>query len=194
MGISPIKAATFLGGWLCLLPVIHAKELAVIQTSEGRMVVEFWPDAAPKTVQHFQKWAREQYYDGVTFHRIVRDFMIQTGDPSTKTGAPAGSPNGPGYTIPAEFHPRPHVRGVLSMARYDDPDSAGSQFFICLRDAPHLDGKYTAFGRLIQGDYVLEKIGQTPTEPAQPGGENSRPTRRVWIDSIRIVKSKPPSP
>jgi peptidyl-prolyl cis-trans isomerase B (cyclophilin B) len=163
-------------------------EAAVIATAHGDMTIEFWPDVAPATVANFKKLAREGFYDGTAFHRIVRGFMIQGGDPLTKDLGAEGSwgTGGPGYQIKAEFNDRKHVRGVISMARSSDPDSAGSQFFICLADAKFLDGKYTAFGRLSSGDEVLGRIGDTPVISGN-SGERSRPAARVNVDSIRIV-------
>lgn len=162
-------------------------EVAVIQTSAGEMVVEFWPEVAPNTVENFKKLARQGFYDGTCFHRIMKGFMIQGGDPLTKDPSQEArwGTGGPGYQIKAEFNGRPHQRGVLSMARSSNPDSAGSQFFICLGNATALDGKYTAFGKLLKGDDVLGKIGDTPV--ADSGrGEMSRPTKRVEVKSIRI--------
>lgn len=165
-----------------------ANEVAVIKTSEGEMVIQFWSDVAPKTVENFKKLAREGYYDGTAFHRIVKGFMIQAGDPLTKDPGAEDSwgTGGPGYRIKAEFNNRPHVRGVISMARSEDPDSAGSQFFICLADARFLDRKYTAFGTLIKGDDVLGKIGDTRTTRGN-GGEQSKPVSRIGVESIKIV-------
>jgi peptidyl-prolyl cis-trans isomerase B (cyclophilin B) len=163
-------------------------EVAVIKTTEGEMVIGFWPEVAPATVENFKKLARQGFYDGTAFHRIIKGFMIQGGDPLTKDPAKeaAWGTGGPGYQIKAEFSNRPHVRGVISMARSRDPDSAGSQFFICHGDAASLNGKYTAFGALIKGDEVLEKIAGTPVAPSR-GGEMSKPTKRVAIESIKIV-------
>jgi peptidyl-prolyl cis-trans isomerase B (cyclophilin B) len=165
-----------------------AGEVAVMKTSEGEMVIEFWSDVAPKTVENFKKLAREGFYDGTIFHRIMKGFMIQGGDPNTKDPAKEATygTGGPGYTIKAEFNDRKHVRGVLSMARSALPDSAGSQFFICHGEARSLDRQYTAFGKLIRGDEVLEKIANTPVT-AGPRGEPSKPTRRVTIESVKIV-------
>jgi peptidyl-prolyl cis-trans isomerase B (cyclophilin B) len=165
-----------------------AEEVAVISTSEGDMVVKFWPDVAPKTVENFKKLAREGFYDGTAFHRIVKGFMIQGGDPLSKSDDAMVGTGGPGYKIKAEFNAKPHVRGVLSMARSQHPDSAGSQFFICLADARFLDRQYTAFGELIQGDDVLEKIGNTPTTRGG-GGENSKPSKRVGVNSVKIQEA-----
>jgi len=164
-----------------------ANEVAVIKTSEGDMVVEFWTDAAPKTIQNFKKLARSGFYDGTTFHRIVKGFMIQGGDPLSKDPNKENlyGTGGPGYKIKAEFNDHPHEHGVISMAREPDPDSAGSQFFICLAPVPRLDHQYTTFGKVIKGTDALEKIGDTPVEMAH--GEMSKPTKRVAINKIDIV-------
>jgi peptidyl-prolyl cis-trans isomerase B (cyclophilin B) len=165
-----------------------SNEVAVIKTSEGEMVVQFWTDAAPNTIENFKKLARQGFYNGTIFHRIVKDFMIQGGDPNSKDPAKENSygQGGPGYNIKAEFNDHPHDRGVISMARAADPDSAGSQFFICLAPVHRLDHQYTTFGKLIKGDDVLEKIGNTPVE-RNAQGEPSKPTKRVVIESIKIV-------
>ncbi len=167
-------------------------EVAIIKTSLGDIVVRFWTDVAPKTVENFKKLSKEGFYDGTAFHRIVKGFMIQGGDPLTKDPAARDrwGTGGPGYKIKAEFSKRPHVRGVLSMARSQNPDSAGSQFFICLADARFLDGQYTAFGEVVSGDDVLGKIGETPTT-ASGGGERSSPVTRIGVESIRIDLQPP---
>jgi peptidyl-prolyl cis-trans isomerase B (cyclophilin B) len=170
-------------------PTMNASnEVAVIKTSEGEMVVQFWTDAAPKTIENFKKLAREGFYDGTIFHRIVKGFMIQGGDPNSKDPAKENSygEGGPTYKIKAEFNDHSHERGVLSMARSSDPDSAGSQFFICLAPVRRLDHQYTTFGKLIKGADVLEKIGDTPVT-RNNSGEMSKPTKRVVIESIKIV-------
>jgi peptidyl-prolyl cis-trans isomerase B (cyclophilin B) len=169
-------------------PVNTSNEVAVIKTTEGEMVVQFWTDAAPNTIENFKKLARAGFYDGTIFHRIVKGFMIQGGDPNSKDPAKEESygQGGPGYKIKAEFNRHSHNRGVISMARGPDPDSAGSQFFICLAPVPRLDGQYTTFGKLIKGEDVLEKIGNTPVT-RNSMGEMSKPTKRVVIESIRIV-------
>ena len=165
-----------------------SNEVAVIKTSEGEMVVQFWTDAAPNTIENFKKLAREGFYDGTIFHRIVKGFMIQGGDPNSKDPAKENSygEGGPSYKIKAEFNDHSHQRGVISMARSADPDSAGSQFFICLAPVPRLDHQYTTFGKLIKGNDVLAKIGDTPVT-RNSSGENSKPTKRVVIESIKIV-------
>jgi peptidyl-prolyl cis-trans isomerase B (cyclophilin B) len=165
-----------------------SNEVAVIKTSEGDMVVEFWTDAAPNTIDNFKKLARAGFYNGTAFHRIVKGFMIQGGDPLTKDPANESrfGTGDPGYKIKAEFNDHSHDRGVISMARSQDPDSAGSQFFICLAPVRRLDHQYTTFGKLIKGDDVLEKIGNTPVT-RNDTGETSKPTKRVTIDKIDIV-------
>ncbi len=165
-----------------------ANEVAVIKTSEGEMIAEFWPDVAPNTVENFKKLARSGFYDGTAFHRIVKGFMIQGGDPLTKDPAKESryGTGDPGYKIKAEFNDRSHERGVLSMARSNDPDSAGSQFFICLANVSRLDHQYTTFGKLIKGDDVLGKIGDIEVTMSD-SGERSKPTKRVTVESIKIV-------
>jgi peptidyl-prolyl cis-trans isomerase B (cyclophilin B) len=161
----------------------NTNEVAVITTTEGVMVIEFWPDVALKTVENFKSLAKKGFYDGTCFHRVIKGFMIQGGDPLTKDlGKEAVWGTGdPGYKIKAEFNERHHDRGVISMARSSDPDSAGSQFFICHGNPRFLDRQYTAFGKLVKGDDVLEKIGTTPTHP------QDRPDKRMAIESIKIV-------
>ncbi len=166
----------------------NTNEVAVIKTSYGEMVIAFWPDVAPNTVANFKKLARQGFYDKTAFHRIMKGFMIQGGDPNTKDPAKEAmyGMGDPGYKIKAEFNPRPHVRGVLSMARSNDPDSAGSQFFICLGDASFLNNKYTAFGQVIKGDDVLGKLGDVAVGPSA-SGEPSKPLARQEVESIKIV-------
>ena len=169
-------------------PMNSANEVAVIETSEGEMVAEFWPEVAPNTVENFKKLARSGFYDGTAFHRIVKGFMIQGGDPLTKDPAKESryGTGDPGYKIKAEFNDRSHERGVLSMARSSNPDSAGSQFFICLANVSRLDHQYTTFGKIIKGDDVLGKIGDTEVTMSD-SGERSKPTKRVTVESIKIV-------
>jgi len=165
------------------------EEVAILETSRGRMVVEFWEKDAPKTVANFKKLARQGFYDGTGFHRIIRGFMVQAGDPKSKNPkAPDLGTGDPGYKIPDEFSARKHVKGVLSMANSGTPNSAGSQFFIMHATQPHLDGKYTAFGRLIEGMDVLDAIANSPTGPnAMMGGEKSRPLEWTTMKSVKIV-------
>ena len=132
-----------------------------IQLKDGRVVIEMRPDLAPKHVAQIKKLAREGKYDGVVFHRVIAGFMAQTGDP---TGTGTG---GMGDPLPAEFSKEPHVRGTASMARTNDPNSARSQFFICLADANFLDGKYTVWGKVTSGMEFVDKIakGEPPRTP-----------------------------
>jgi len=133
---------------------------ATIDTDQGTITVEFWNDVAPGHVKNFTDLAKKGFYNGLIFHRVIPGFMIQGGCPQgTGTG-------GPGYQIKAEFNRRPdrkHSRGVLSMARSQNPDSAGSQFFIMHQDSPHLDGQYSAFGKVTSGIEVVDKIVSVPT-------------------------------
>src|SRR6201999_1902580 len=142
-------------------------------------------DVAPGHVKNFIDLANKGFYDGTCFHRVIKGFMIQGGDPLTKDASKEDQwgTGGPGYNIDAEFNDKHHVRGVISMARSNDPNSAGSQFFICHGDPTFLDHQYTAFGKLIKGDDVLEKIATTPTHP------QDRPNTPQVIESIRIVSA-----
>ena len=164
-----------------------ANENAIIKTSYGEMEIAFWPDVAPKTVENFKKLARDGFYDGTAFHRIIKGFMIQGGCPNTKTGA-RGTPGtgDPGYKLKAEFNAKPHVKGVISMARAAHPDSAGCQFFIVHGDARFLDKQYTAFGQVVRGEEVLDQIANVPTKSGG-GGEKSTPIDRVAVESVRLV-------
>jgi peptidyl-prolyl cis-trans isomerase B (cyclophilin B) len=140
---------------------------ATIETSLGSIEIEFLPDKAPGHVKNFVDLARKGFYDGTTFHRVIPGFMIQGGDPNTKD--PQGSRDrhgigGPGYQIKAEFNDVSHTRGVLSMARSSDPNSAGSQFFIVVKDSVFLDRQYTAFGRVVSGIEVADKIVNSPRD------------------------------
>ncbi|MFZ6007771.1 MAG: peptidylprolyl isomerase [Nitrospirota bacterium] len=136
-----------------------AETRAVIETKFGNMEIRFFPDAAPNHVNNFIELAKKGFYDGTTFHRVIPGFMIQGGDPNSKD--PDKSKHGmggPGYTVKAEFNEKPHKRGILSMARAAHPDSAGSQFFICVADSFFLDRQYTVFGEVVSGMEVADKI------------------------------------
>ncbi len=131
------------------------------------MELRFFPEVAPGHVDNFIELAKKGFYDGTTFHRVIPGFMIQGGDPNSKS--PDRSKHGmggPGHTIKAEFSDRLHKRGILSMARSSQPDSAGSQFFICVADAPSLNGKYSVFGEVISGMEVADKIVGQPRDKA----------------------------
>jgi peptidyl-prolyl cis-trans isomerase B (cyclophilin B) len=136
-----------------------SNEIGVIETSHGTIEVEFFEDKASGHVKNFKDLANKEFYNGTTFHRVIPDFMIQGGDPNTKTNDRSShGMGGPGYTIDAEFNDARHDRGVLSMARSQDPNSAGSQFFIVVKDSHFLDGQYTAFGKVASGMDVADKI------------------------------------
>lgn len=139
-----------------------------IQTKFGEISIEFFPDAAPKTVENFKKLAKSGFYDGLVFHRIVPGFVIQGGDPNTKSAANRSrwGTGGPGWMVKAEFNKNKHIRGTLSMARAQDPNSAGSQFFIVLKDSSFLDGQYTVFGRVTAGMDAVDKIAALKCDSA----------------------------
>ena len=132
---------------------------ATVETNHGKIIFRLLPDLAPETVRNFEKLAQSRFYDGTLFHRVIPGFMIQGGDPNTKSADKSKwGMGGPGYNIKAEFNSKSHLRGVVSMARAMDPDSAGSQFFIVTSDSTFLDGQYTAFGEVIEGMGVADKI------------------------------------
>jgi len=162
-------------------------EVAVISVAGmGEMVVELLPSKAPKTVENFKKLVREGFYDGTTFHRVVPGFMIQGGDPNTKDRDPRNDGRGgPGYTIPGEFSDVKHVRGVVSMARRSSPNSGGSQFFVLVDDAPNLDGQYAAFGRVVSGIEVADKVVAVPRDEFGRHGPRDRPLEDVHM-TIRL--------
>ena len=152
--------------------------VARMETTEGPIVIELYPKQAPHHVNSFVFLAKEGFYDGVIFHRVIPGFMIQGGD---QTGTGTG---GPGYNLKAEFNATKHTRGVLSAARSQDPDSAGSQFFLMHGDAPHLDNQYTAYGKVVEGLDVVDKIVNAPT------GANDRPRNPASIKGIKIEEKK----
>lgn len=139
---------------------------AIINTKFGEMEIEFFPDKAPNHVANFIKLAKSGFYNGTIFHRVIPGFMIQGGDPNTKNQTDKASygMGGPGYTVNAEFNDIPHKRGIVSMARSNDPNSAGSQFFIVVENSNFLDNKYTAFGHVVKGIGVADKIVQQPRD------------------------------
>ena len=162
---------------------VSENEIALIETTLGDIELEFQNDIAPGHVKNFKDLAGQGFYDGTTFHRVIPGFMIQGGDPNSKSDdRSTHGTGGPGYTIKAEFNDTPHDRGVLSMARSSDPDSAGSQFFIVVEDSHFLDNKYTAFGRVIKGMKVADKIVNVPTD------RRDNPEERVEMKSVKIVK------
>ena len=142
-----------------------SNEIAVIETSLGNIEFELLEDVAPGHVQNFKDLANSDFYNGTTFHRVIPGFMVQGGDPNTKNDDRSShGMGGPGHTIKAEFNDEPHVRGIVSMARSQGPDSAGSQFFVVVKDSDFLDGQYTAFGRVISGMDVADKIVDSPRD------------------------------
>lgn len=146
---------------------VSGTETAVMETSKGTIVLEFYPADAPNTVASFIELADSGFYNGIKFHRVVPNFVIQAGDPlsrdltpeQVRAGAPGLGSGGPGWNQKAEFNSRKHETGTLAMARAQDPDSAGSQFYICLAPQPSLDGKYTVFGQVVEGMDVVQSIG-----------------------------------
>jgi|SRR6476469_245543 len=141
---------------------------SVITTKFGNIEIELYPDVAPETVKNFKNLAKNGFYDGLIFHRIVPGFVIQGGDPNTKDLANRNrwGTGGPGWNVKAEFNKNQHSRGILSMARSQDPNSAGSQFFIVLKDSNFLDGQYTVFGKVTSGIEIVDKIGSLKTDSA----------------------------
>ena len=171
---------------------------AVIKTQYGDITVALFPKVAPKHVENFLMHAKEKHYDGTLFHRVIPGFVVQGGDPNTKTdetmhygmGGNAAKYFGVGeknnentWKVPAEFNHLKHKKGTLSMARSQDPDSAGSQFFICLGDIPHLDGQYTVFGHVIKGFDAIEKIAKQPTNA------EDMPIKQQKMLSVRPVST-----
>jgi peptidyl-prolyl cis-trans isomerase B (cyclophilin B) len=150
----------------------------------GEIVLEFYPDKAPNHVRNFKYLANTGAYNGTKFHRVIKGFMIQGGDPNSKDADPANDGmGGPGWSVNQEFNPTPHKKGILSMARSADPNSAGSQFFICHGDPASLDNKYTVFGNTIKGLDVVDKVALT----AVGGPQNSTPVKPVTLKSCKIV-------
>jgi peptidyl-prolyl cis-trans isomerase B (cyclophilin B) len=165
-------------------------EVAVLETSKGRMVVEFWEKDAPKTVAHFKALAKSGFYNGTGFHRIMKGFMIQGGDPKSKNPkAPDLGTGGSGQTVPDEYNAHPHVKGVLSLASSGTGTNSGdSQFFIVHGEASFLDRKYTAFGHVIKGLDVIDKIANVPVGPNQMmNGEPSKPLEWVTLKSVTLM-------
>ncbi len=147
-----------------------------IETNHGNISFNLLPDLAPEHVRNFVKLAKEGFYDGTLFHRVIPGFMIQGGDPNTKDPSRKSQwgMGGPGYTIKAEFNSRSHLRGIVSMARAMDPDSAGSQFFIMHKDSTFLDNEYTVFGEVTEGMNVVDKIAELPRDGECPSGEGAK--------------------
>ena len=154
---------------------------ATVETNFGNIVFELFPNIAPETVRNFTKLAKSNFYDGTLFHRVIPGFMIQGGDPNTKKSDKGKwGMGGPGYTIKAEFSSRSHLRGIVSMARATDPDSAGSQFFIVTKDSTFLDKQYTVFGQVLQGMDAADKIVNLPRD------KNDCPQQEAKIIRISV--------
>ncbi len=178
-GCAEVKQKTFTKKEISTM----AEARAVIETKFGNIELKFFPDVAPNHVNNFIELAKKGFYDGTTFHRVIPGFMIQGGDPNSKN--PDKSQHGmggPGYTIKAEFNEKSHKRGILSMARSSHPDSAGSQFFLCVADAPFLDRQYTVFGEVVSGMDVADKIVN------QPRDRRDNPNERIEM-KVRIVET-----
>jgi peptidyl-prolyl cis-trans isomerase B (cyclophilin B) len=185
---------------LCLMPVLilggtrsktfskeEVKKMtetkAVIETKFGKIELKFFPEMAPSHVNNFIDLAKKGFYDGTIFHRVIPGFMVQGGDPNTKDPDKSRyGLGGPGYTLKAEFNAKPHKRGTLSMARAQDPDSAGSQFFICVAEASFLNNQYTVFGEVTSGMEVVDKIVGQPRDP------RDNPNERVEMKVVIIEK------
>ena len=157
-------------------------EIAVIETTLGNIELEFLEDKAPGHTKNFKDLANKGYYDGTTFHRVIPGFMIQGGDSNSKSeDRSTHGTGGPGYSIDAEFNDTPHDRGILSMARSQDPNSAGSQFFIVVKASHFLDNQYTAFGKVIKGMEVVDKIVNVSRD------SNDNPNEKVEMKSVKLV-------
>ena len=166
---------------LLLTAVVSAQEIAVIETKFGKIEMELFADKAPGHVKNFKDLAKKGFYDGTIFHRVIPGFMIQGGDPNTKSDdRTTHGMGGPGYSIQGEFNDTPHKRGILSMARSQDPNSAGSQFFIVVKEASFLDGKYTAFGKVLSGMAVADQIVNAPRD------KRDNPDERIEM-KVKVV-------
>ena len=192
--LIPILILTIVG--VFLMTYEKESEVAVISTNFGDMVVEFYPDLAPMHVESFIALTNEEYFNGTTFHRVIPGFVIQGGDPNSRnenrmthgTGGRAGKFFGIGneedpstWLIPQEFNPTPHVKGILSMARTNDPNSASSQFFVCHDNASFLDNNYTVFGKVIDGLDIIDMIANVAKD------QNDNPLEKVEM-TVRMAK------
>jgi peptidyl-prolyl cis-trans isomerase B (cyclophilin B) len=169
------------------VPRDYANTIATLQTDMGDIQIKFLYDKAPKHVENFVDLAAKGFYDGTLFHRVIPGFMIQGGDPNTKKPEDPSHPYGTGGSdtkLKAEFNDTSHKRGIVSMARSSDPNSASSQFFIVVKDSTFLDGQYSAFGEVISGMEVADKIAATPR------GANDRPNTPVHIKKVLLSQAK----
>ena len=173
-----------------LIPIIDCspraeEKVAIVETDQGSISIRLFDRAAPKHVENFMRLSRQGFYNGTTFHRIARGDFIQGGDPNTRDDDPWNDgTGGAGYTIEAEFNPLKHHRGTVSMARKREKDSAGSQFFICLKDLPDFDGLFTVFGEVIEGMDVVDRIASSPVD------SSGTPMDAVCLRKVRI-ESRP---
>ena len=166
---------------LLLTALVSAEEIAVIETKFGKIEIQFFEEKAPGHVKNFKDLANKGFYDGTIFHRVIPGFMIQGGDPNTKgDDRSTHGIGGPGYSIKAEFNDTPHKRGILSMARSQDPDSAGSQFFVVVKDSGFLDGQYTAFGKVLTGMAVADQIVNSPRD------RRDNPNKRIEM-KVKVI-------
>jgi peptidyl-prolyl cis-trans isomerase B (cyclophilin B) len=192
MGLA-LTALALLGGWEAMgmaadkapavQPPTDKGPKAIIKTKFGDIEIKLFPDKAPRHVENFIKLAKSGFYNGTIFHRVIPGFMIQGGDPNTKdlNKKELYGMGGPGHSVKAEFNDLPHKRGIVSMARSNDPDSAGSQFFIVVEDSPFLDGKYTVFGQVVKGMGFADKI------VTQPRDARDNPTDRIEM-TVTVVE------
>ena len=173
--------AVVLFSTLLLTALVSAEEIAVIETKFGKIEIQFFEDKAPGHVKNFKDLANKGFYDGTIFHRVIPGFMIQGGDPNTKgDDRSTHGIGGPGYSIKAEFNDTPHKRGILSMARSQDPNSAGSQFFVVVKDSGFLDGQYTAFGKVLTGMAVADQIVNSPRD------RRDNPNKRIEM-KVKVI-------
>jgi peptidyl-prolyl cis-trans isomerase B (cyclophilin B) len=183
IGLAAVMIAVMAGAGLADDKKPAKSPKAIINTKFGEIEIEFFPDKAPNHVANFIKLAKSGFYNGTIFHRVIPGFMIQGGDPNTKnlTNKESYGTGGPGYNVNAEFNDIQHKRGIVSMARANDPNSAGSQFFIVVENSFFLDNQYTVFGRVVKGMGVADKIVQ------QPRDNRDLPSQRVEM-TVTIVE------
>jgi len=159
------------------------EDIAVLQTNLGRIVIKFFPDKAPLHVANFKKLASEGFYDGTKFHRVIPGFMVQGGDPNSRSDdRSAHGTGGPKERVRAEFNDIKHVRGIVSAARSADPNSAGSQFFLMVANSSHLDGQYSAYGQIVEGMDVVDKIVALPRDHR----DNPLPANPAILEKVTI--------
>lgn len=161
------------------------EEIAILQTNLGRIVLRFLEDKAPNHVARFKENVRSGGYDGTKFHRVIPGFMVQGGDPYSKTGEGPVGTGGLGTPLKAEFNDTKHTRGILSAARSSDPNSARSQFFLMVADSPHLDGQYSAYGEVVEGMDVVDKIVNLPRNRQDRPTPNEAVIEKATIETYQ---------